>query len=97
MTDTTRDAGNTMLATSDKSAQSECNGLLSEPQRLVIDRMLVGATMMWGKDGPEMQGFPFWPQKRTVLSLIKKGFLRFGDPHNETQRECGVYPVELVR
>lgn len=30
MTDTTKDAGNTEVTTSDKSAQSACNGLLCE-------------------------------------------------------------------
>jgi hypothetical protein len=52
--------------------------------------------MWWGDAGPELDGFPFWPQKRTVRSLIRDGVLKWSPPHNRTQDECGIYPIVLA-
>ena len=70
---------------------------MTPTQRKLIDLMRSGRRLMWfGDNGPELEGFPFWPQKRTVRALIREGVLKWGEPLNAAQAECGCYPVVLV-
>ncbi len=63
-------------------------------QKRVVDGLLAGRRLVWfGDNGPEMEGSPFWPQKRTVRVLLKKGILIWAPFENESQREariCGL-------
>jgi hypothetical protein len=66
-------------------------------RRRLVELMQRGYTLMWcGDNGPELSGHPFWPQKRTVRSLLRDGVLKCGEPLNRTQGECGIYPVTLA-
>ena len=81
---------------SDTTTDNLLRGLRGD-QRLVIERMIAGHRLMWwGDNGPEMSGFDFWPQKRTVRALIRAGSLKWGNAYNKTQEECGIYPLELA-
>lgn len=66
---------------------------LSPTQQLLVDRMKEGKSLMWCAAGPELQGFPFWPQKSTVRSLIRQGVLKWGTPNNKAQEQAGMIPV----
>lgn len=52
--------------------------------------------MWYGESGPELGDTPFWPQKRTVRSMLRTGVLVWGKPLNKTQEECGIIPLELA-
>jgi hypothetical protein len=70
---------------------------LTPTQQRLVDLMQRGYTLMWwGYNGPELEGFPHWPQVRTVRALIRDGVLRWGTPHNQTQCEAGIFPVVLT-
>ena len=63
----------------------------------LVELMRRGYTLLWwGDNGPELDGFPFWPQRRTVRSLIRDGVLKRGPANNRTQDECGIYPIVLT-
>ena len=68
---------------------------LPTAQQEVIDRLTRGEYLMWHPMGPEISGRPFWPQKRTVLAMLRDGLLVWGDYHNETQKQCGMRPLKL--
>jgi hypothetical protein len=64
----------------------------------LVELMRAGHKLMWwGDNGPELDGFPNWPQKRTVRSLIRDGMLEWGPPNNSTQDKCGIRPVVLTK
>jgi hypothetical protein len=70
---------------------------LTSAQRLVLERMRRGHALFWfGGNGPEMNGFPFWPQKATVRALLRRGLLRWGKSLNQSQADVGICPLELV-
>ena len=70
---------------------------LTTNQRQLVELMQRGYKLMWfGDNGPELDGFPFWPQKGTVRSLIRRGVLEWGKPLNRVQEECGIFPVVLT-
>ena len=63
----------------------------------LVELMRAGHRLMWwGDSGPELDGFPFWPQKRTVRSLIRDDVLEWAPANNRTQDECGIRPVVLT-
>ena len=68
---------------------------MTQPQTLLIARMKAGHRLMWCDSGPELSGFPFWPQKRTVRSLICQGILAWKSL-NTTQSAAGIYEVTLA-
>ena len=71
--------------------------LLSGAMREVIERMKRGETLMWfGDNGPEISGRPMWPKKRTVRAMVSRGLLVWGEAFNETQRQCGIFPLLLA-
>lgn len=58
--------------------------------------MKAGARLCWyGDNGPELGGFPFWPQKRTVRALLQSGHLKWKDYLTPTHRECGICEIGL--
>lgn len=70
---------------------------LTPAQRRVVEFMLAGRELTWfGDNGPEMRGYPFWPQKRTVRAMLRDGWLKWGDWRNDSQREAGICPLELT-
>ena len=70
---------------------------LTRAQQQVVDALRAGQRLMWfGDNGPEMEGRPFWPQKRTVRTLIERGVLRWKEYANDTHRECGICELELT-
>jgi len=69
---------------------------LTPTQQRLVDLMQRGHKLMWwGDNGPELEGFPHWPQARTVRALICGGVLRMGPALNRLQEECGIFPVVL--
>jgi hypothetical protein len=63
----------------------------------LLAAMRAGKRLVWfGDCGPELEGCSCWPSKRTVRALLNRGILRWGEPLNKTQQECGICPVELV-
>ena len=69
---------------------------LTATQRKLLTRMKDGHTLWWfGGHGPELYGFPLWPTKRTVRALLRAGLLRWKEPQNKTQTECGIYELEV--
>ena len=73
------------------------NMILSKTQRQLVALMQRGYKLMWfGDNGPELEGTPFWPQKGTVRSLIRRGVLEWGKPLNRTQAEAGIFPLVLT-
>lgn len=52
--------------------------------------------MWWGDNGPQLEGHPCWPSKAMVRRLIAAGVLKWGEPLNATQAECGIVPVVLA-
>jgi hypothetical protein len=70
---------------------------LSTTQQKLVQLMQQGHKLMWfGDNGPELEGTPFWPQKVTVRSLIRRGVLEWGKPLNRTLAEAGIFPVVLT-
>ena len=70
---------------------------LSTTQQKLVELMQQGHTLMWfGDNGPELEGTPFWPQKGTVRSLIRRGVLEWAPALNRVQEECGIFPVVLT-
>jgi hypothetical protein len=70
---------------------------LSPTQQRLIELMREGRRLMWwGDNGPELEGTPFWPQKSTVRSLIRREVLRMLPPLNTAHQVCGIYPVVLT-
>lgn len=70
---------------------------LTATQVRLVTLMRDGRRLMWfGDNGPELDGTPSWPQKRTVRDLLKRGVLEWGDYLNDTQRECGICPIVLT-
>ena len=71
---------------------------LTPAQHDVVEGMRAGHRLVWfGDAGPELEGRPLWPQPRTVRALLRRGVLEWGEPVNDTQLECGIYPVKLTR
>jgi len=77
---------------------------LSKAQKEVLAEMRNGGRLCWfGNSGPEMSWHswelqrPFWPQKRTVRILIKKGYLEWVEYDSEINRECGIQELRLSR
>jgi hypothetical protein len=67
-------------------------------RRLLIERMKQGRRLFWfGDNGPELDGFPFWPDKKTVRGLLAEGILRWGEYLNETQKQCGICELVLAQ
>ena len=70
---------------------------MSGTQKRIVEMLRAGKRLMWfGDNGPEMEGVPFWPQKRTVRAMIRDGVLMWGEPLNEMHKTCGIYPVVLT-
>jgi len=70
---------------------------LTATQSRLVDLMRSGHILNWnGYAGPELSGFPFWPQKRTVRTLLKAGVLVWGEYRNQPQREAGICPIVLA-
>lgn len=70
----------------------------TKAQRLLLDRMSSGRRLWWfGDNGPEIEGHPFWPQKRTVRAMIRAGLLRWKPWANSTQRDAGVCELEQAK
>jgi hypothetical protein len=69
---------------------------LTKTQQELVDLMQRGRKLMWSDNGPELEGYQFWPDKRTVLALIRKGVLEWGPPNNRTQEQAGIVPVVLT-
>ena len=70
---------------------------LSTTQQKLVQLMQQGHKLMWfGDNGPELEGTPFWPQKGTVRSLIRRGVLEWGPANNRTQEGAGIFPVVLT-
>ena len=70
---------------------------LSTTQQKLVELMQQGHTLMWfGDNGPELEGTPFWPQKGTVRSLLRRGVLEWGKPNSRTQEQAGIVPVVLA-
>lgn len=70
---------------------------MTKAQRTLVQRMKAGCTLMWyGDNGPELDDFPHWPQKRTVRALLKSGVLKWCDYLNQTHRECGIRGIVLA-
>lgn len=68
----------------------------SSAQRKLLYLLASGDRLWWfGDSGPEVSSIPFWPQKRTVLALLKSGELRCKPYANPTQRECGIREIEI--
>ena len=74
------------------------NGVtLTKAQRRLVELMQRGYRLMWWeRNGPELDGFPLWPQVRTVEALIRKGVLERAPALNRVQEECGIFPVVLT-
>ena len=71
--------------------------ILSKTQRQLVELMQQGRRLMWfGDNGPELDGVPFWPQKNTVRSLIRRGVLEWAPAFNRTQEQAGIFPVVLT-
>lgn len=69
---------------------------MTKTQTKLVTLMRSGLRLVWhGDSGPELEGHPFWPQKRTVRALLRSGVLKWGEPLNETQRQCGICPVMI--
>lgn len=63
----------------------------SSAQTKVIGDLRSGRRLWWfGDAGPEMEGRPFWPQKRTVRAMLRAGRLVWRPVQNEAQRLCGI-------
>ena len=70
---------------------------LSIAQQAVVWKLRDGIRLWWfGDNGPEFNGIPFWPQKKTVRILLEKGVLRWKPYANESQKQCGHRELELV-
>ena len=70
---------------------------LSTTQQKLVELMQQGHKLMWfGDAGPELEGTPFWPQKGTVRSLIRRGVLKWGPANNRTQEQAGIFPLVLT-
>lgn len=70
---------------------------LSPAQRKLVGLLRDGHRLWWfGDNGPEIDGRPFWPQKRMVRTLLGQGVLRWKPYLNETQRQCGFRELELA-
>ena len=66
-------------------------------EKKLLAEMQGGKRLMWfGDNGPELEGHPFWPQKRIVRKLLRDGVLRWGEPLNKTQDEFGICPIVLT-
>ena len=82
------------MSTTDKATKLRGK---SGTQARILSLLAAGHTLMWfGDAGPEMSGFENWPQKRTVRAMIRANMLRWCEPLNETHRECGIVPLEVV-
>lgn len=63
----------------------------------VLDDLRDGRVLWWyGDDGPEMSGRPFWPQRRTVRAMLKRGLLRWKPWRNEGDKMAGVCELEAT-
>lgn len=66
-------------------------------QSRLLRLMREGRRLWWfGGAGPELEGHPFWPQKRTVRALLKAGRLRWLPCRNDTQCSCGICELEAA-
>lgn len=71
---------------------------MTPAQKRVVDELRAGSNLFWfGDYGPQMSGHNCWPQKRTVRAMIRDGVLRWKEYANESQRECGICELELVK
>lgn len=68
---------------------------MTETQKRILDLLRAGHRLVWfGARGPEMSGFPAWPQKRTVRAMVRDGLLRWKPWANEAQKQCGIRELE---
>lgn len=69
---------------------------MTKAQKLLVERMKAGHKLVWSGDhGPELAGYPMWPQKRTVRALLKAGVLRWLPYRTDSQRQAGISPIGL--
>ncbi len=67
---------------------------MTPTQRKLLALMATGRRLVWfGDNGPELDGFQCWPQKRTVRAMVRGGHLRWL-PYNPAQAAAGI--CELV-
>ena len=70
---------------------------MTKTQKTLIDRMRAGRRLWWfGDNGPELERYPLWPQKRTVRALLAADALRWKPWDNPTQRQAGICELEVV-
>lgn len=80
-----------------ETAKPPARKRLTPTQAELVALMKEGHLLNWfGNNGPELNGRPFWPQKRTVRALIRDGVLKWGEYRNESQRQAGICPVLLA-
>ena len=72
--------------------------MLTKTQKELLELMQEGHTLWMFSSGPELNGRPFWPrQRRTVRKLIDLGLIYYDGKENETQRQCGIFTLGLVK
>lgn len=70
---------------------------LTKTQAVLIEKMRGGLRLWWfGFAGPELEDHRFWPQARTVRSMLRAGVLRWKPWANSTQRNAAIRELEAV-
>ena len=70
---------------------------MTRTQERLVSLMRKGHRLWWyGDNGPELEEFSFWPQKRTVRALLSQGILEWAEYANKNQREAGICEIQLA-